>query len=382
MNWIIIPGLVFGYFSICFILVITPTAVASLGAQRIRRLVQFSSRLKKIPEASLKTQLRSGSIPISHIGDGSVNSSFVSKYPGRIVVVQCKQFPLCDIFLCGILHVSHNSIELVKDAVTTVRPDYVVLELCEERLFTLEELDSAPQDIKFSTIVSSMIKQRNFGKLSMDLLCWLQQKVGKLVGSKVGGEQYAASKSGHSIGASIILGDRSYSITVQRMMERLSKWEKCKIAVMLVWEVLTCSARRVSEYLKNSEADSSFVKDELEQLSKYFPSLADVLINERDEYLAQTISQVAQQGFLSGPTVIPGVQTDGSPFPHKRRSSIVAVLGAAHLPGVEARLRQGCVSPERIREISRSSKQQVSSWPGEGMLHAVNTTSLYRNIQL
>jgi hypothetical protein len=54
----------------------------------------------------------------------------------------------------------------------------------------------------------------------------------------------------------------------------------------------------------------------------------------------------------------------------------VAVLGAAHLPGVTRWLQQGGVSAARVRNISISSQHECT-WPGEGMLHVVNGTALY-----
>jgi pheromone shutdown protein TraB len=225
----------------------------------------------------------------------------------------------------------------------------------------------------------------------MDLLGWMQQKAAKLLGNKVGGEQCVAAREGHRVGAALILGDRSYGVTIQRMMDRLNTWEKMKISALLVWEVLTCNVLKVQDYLRRSEDEPHFVRDEMEELARSLPRVAEVLIAERDEYIAQTILEVARAGFVTTPSAFApflyeltslggddgsahAQQTRRPVLPHKRR--IVAVLGAAHIPGVTRWLQQGGVSAARVSNISASS-QHACTWPGEGMLQVVNATTLY-----
>jgi pheromone shutdown protein TraB len=174
-------------------------------------------------------------------------------------------------------------------------------------------------------------------------------------------------------------------------MDRLSTWEKVKISSLIVWEVLTCNVLKVQDYLRRSEDEPHFVRDEMEELARTLPRVADVVIAERDEYIAQTILEVARAGYItassavspstytsahsgSGERSVPVKQTTWPDAPRKRR--IVAVLGAAHIPGVTRWLQQGGVSAERVRNISTSS-QHACTWPGEGMLQVVNTTALY-----
>ena len=156
------------------------------------------------------------------------------------------------------------------------------------------------------------------------------------------------------------------------MMDKLTLLEKMKISFILIWETLTITVLKLRDYLQKSETDSTFIEDEIEQFTKYLPNVADVLISERDEYIAQTIHEVAERGF--GPTPPPGANI-------LHRGAIVAVIGAAHLSGVARCLRQGKVSPGRIREIASSSAVD-STWPGEGLLHVVNTTALYATTDL
>jgi pheromone shutdown protein TraB len=79
--------------------------------------------------------------------------------------------------------------------------------------------------------------------------------------------------------------------------------------------------------------------------------IADILINERDEYLAQSILESLSAASVS----FAG-----------RQGRLVAILGLAHLPGVQRVLQTGGVSAERLAVISSSSKHPVPNWPEGG----------------
>ena len=117
------------------------------------------------------------------------------------------------------------------------------------------------------------------------------------------------------------------------------------------------------------ELDEDFVKSEIETFGKYLPSLADVIIHERDEYLAQTILELIRVGYGHP-------QTGLSP----RKGNIVVVIGAGHLKGVQEGLQRGFASDERMRNISSSSIHN-STWPGAGYLQVVDTKILFPSIQ-
>jgi len=97
------------------------------------------------------------------------------------------------------------------------------------------------------------------------------------------------------------------------------------------------------------------------------PVFANVVISERDEYLAQTICEIAQIGFGQLPP--PGTH-------FYRKGKVVAVVGAGHLCGIEKCLLSGGSSLDRMMDISSSSRHN-STWPGRGMLHVIDPTQLY-----
>ena len=103
------------------------------------------------------------------------------------------------------------------------------------------------------------------------------------------------------------------------------------------------------------------------RFAKHMPVFASVVISERDEYIAQTICEIAQIGFGQLPP--PGTH-------FYRKGKIVAVVGAGHLSGIERCLLAGGSTLERMQDISSSSRHN-STWPGRGMLHVIDAAQLY-----
>ena len=116
-----------------------------------------------------------------------------------------------------------------------------------------------------------------------------------------------AVQSANEIDAEIVLVDRSIQTTFTRIYRKNSFFNKMKLIATLfsmIFDDSTVNEEEI-ENLKKSEV----LENALNEISKEFPDLAKVLINERDEVLAYKIKNA------------PG-------------KTIVAVLGAAHVPGV------------------------------------------------
>jgi pheromone shutdown protein TraB len=251
--------------------------------------------------------------------------------------------------------------------IRAIQPGFVVLELCEGRVDNLLEidLDEEASKVTLSQVVRTSLRERSVKTFGMGLLSWMQLKAAKVMGSKLGAELIMAAKEAHSVGATIVLGDRLYGVTIQRVFDKLGWVEKLKMAVIVLWEVVTMSFFRIKEYIRKTEDDSEFVKDEIARFSKHLPAIAQVIISERDEYIAQSLCEIAAVGFRQGRGWAP-----------TGRCAIVAVVGAGHLVGIQKHLAAGGVTLDRINEISSSSKQGTT-WPGKGMLQVVNPDILF-----
>lgn len=289
----------------------------------------------------------------------------LQKYKGKVIECQSSLYPHCTFLLCGTIHVTKASAAMVEEVIRATCPQFVMLELCEARVDSLVE-QQEQYNFTLQDIFQESYRTRSVKTFGMGLLSWMQLKAAKILGNQLGGEQTIAAKVGAQLGSMLVLGDRLYGITIQRVFDRLSLFGKFKVLIIFLWEIVTMSVLKLKEYIKKSEDDSTFIQKEIEKFGKYMPEVADTIIHERDEYMAQTLLEIARVGFGSG---------------HRRQAGkVVAVLGAGHLIGVQRLLEAGGISEERLYNISISSKHSTSCWPGRGSLQIVNTQSLYPEV--
>jgi len=280
-------------------------------------------------------------------------SHLLDRYKGKLVHCCIPKYPHCDIFLCGTLHIAKTSTEMVRDVIKEIKPHYVVLELCDSRLDNL--IEQEPVNITLFQVLKESLSNKSFKTLGMGLLIWMQVKAANIMGNKLGGELAMGAKEGASQNSILVLGDRQYSVTIQRIFDKLSGWDKVRMALILVWEVLTMSIFKLKDYISKTENDENFIEEEIQKFKKYLPVFADIIINERDEYIAQTICEIARVGFSR------------NKVSSQMTGKVVVVVGAGHLKGLQKWLSAGGVNDTRLMEISQSSKQ-TSCWPGNGSI--------------
>lgn len=302
----------------------------------------------------------------------TLEDALFTKYKKRFVCCNVPQYPNCDVYLCGTLHVAKTSSAMVQEVIQSIKPHYIVLELCESRIDSLHELEMNDNvaNMTLSSVLVMAMEERSFKTLGMGLLSWMQVKAAKVMGSTLGGEQAMAAKEGAILKSTIVLGDRLYGVTIQRIFDKLRFFEKMKMVVLLLWEVITMSVFKLKDYIQKTETDDDFIKDEIARFGKHLPTFAEIIVGERDQYLAQTLLEIARVGFNGGPHSI------ASPSLHPPRGRILAVVGAAHLAGVQRCLAEGGCSDSHINEISSSTRHN-STWPGRGMLQVVNSQALF-----
>lgn len=299
----------------------------------------------------------------------------IEKYGGKLTCIDSPLYPHCTIFLCGTLHVSNTSIAMVRDVIKQTNPHFVVLELCSEREDTLK-LSTGNEGRDLDTLVKiakHSWKNKSIRTFCVELFALMQWKGAQYAGTSVGGELAAAAEAAHRQGSVVVLGDRCYSVTMQRMEDRLSLWGKISMVLQLIVESLSISVRQVKEFLHSSD-DMSFVLSETADLLRSQPAIGHVVITERDEYLARNILDTVTMGF--------GPLPQGNDVTYSQKGRVVAVVGAGHLAGITRHLLRtngSAISDARMRELA-SSREQECTWPGLGKLLQVNTEKLF-NLQ-
>jgi pheromone shutdown-related protein TraB len=209
-----------------------------------------------------------------------------------------------EFILVATAHVSKESARLVKSVIEEEKPDTVCVELCQSRFQAIQQ-----QDRWQNTDIIKVIKEKkSFLLLSNLLLASFQKRIAKQFDVKPGEEMITAINTAESTGAQIHLADRDIRTTLSRTWRVMGFWSKIKLVFQL-----TLSLGQLDE-IKEEDIEKMKQQDVLETLlaevGKSLPALKSILIDERDQYLAEKIRTA------------PG-------------DKIVAVVGAGHIPGIQ-----------------------------------------------
>lgn len=242
-----------------------------------------------------------------------------------------------EIILVGTAHISKESIEDVKQCVTSEHPDCVCVELDEQRYKALTNEKQWQQ----LDIIEVLKSGKGFLLLANLVLAAFQKRIGSDVGVKPGDEMKAAVTIAEELSIKTELVDRPIHITLKRAWAKNSLWGKSKLLAALLSSAFSTeklSAEQIEALKDKSEMDGMMA-----EMAEYLPQVKEALIDERDRYLATKIWNA------------PG-------------KKIVAVLGAGHLAGTEAYLEQlknGTV-PNDVSDIAdvppKSALAKVSGW--------------------
>jgi pheromone shutdown-related protein TraB len=207
------------------------------------------------------------------------------------------------IILVGTAHVSADSVEEVRAAIRDEKPDRVCVEIDAGRFATMTE-DRSWEKLD---IVKVLKDGKGFLLLANLVLSSFQRRMGKSLGIKPGDEMKAAVEEAQAQGIAFSFCDREVQVTLRRAWSRSSLWNKSKLLASLLASTMSNEALTAEEI---EELKSKSVLEEMMgQLASFLPSVKEVLIDERDRYLATRIFQA------------PG-------------SRIVAVVGAGHCDGI------------------------------------------------
>lgn len=213
------------------------------------------------------------------------------------------------IVLVGTAHVSRESVALVEQVITAEKPDTVCVELCASRFQSIRRKDQWLE----MDIVKVIKEKKTFLLLSNLMLASFQKRIGDKLGVKPGEEMIRALDSAEATGATVCLADRDITITFSRLWRGTGFWNKTKLLYQLLGSVF--EAAEIEEKDIEAMKESDMLESLLAEMGKSQPMLREILIDERDRYLAQKIRTA------------PG-------------ETIVAVVGAGHVPGIRRYIEQ------------------------------------------
>lgn len=237
----------------------------------------------------------------------------------------------CDVTILGTAHISKQSVDSVEKIIQEEKPDTVCVELCETRLKTVKD----PEHWKKLDIFKVFKERKMYLLLSNLILSSFQKKMGK-GDVKPGDEMRKAISCGEEIQSKIIPIDREIQTTLKRSWGSVGFFSKMYLLSALIVSLLV--REDVSEEKIEEMKSEDVLKDLFSQLPSRYDEIKNVIIDERDIYLAQNIKDSA-----------------------KDSKKLFAVVGAGHLAGIMEHIeRENDLS--KLDQIPPKTLGQKVSW--------------------
>ena len=210
--------------------------------------------------------------------------------------------------LVGTAHVLKASVKEVEEAIKEHKPDIVAVELDEKRYEVLTNKQKWEE-----TPITDMIRGgKAFFFLAQVFLASIQRRLGKEFGAEPGSEMVAAISAAKSSNIRVELVDRDITITMRKAWRTMGLREKFR----LFWEF----SKAMVGYSDEEEIDLEEIMNEdaitmlIEELKEIAPSVTEILVFERDAFIAKKLSALSEEG------------------------KVVAVVGAGHVKGIQENL--------------------------------------------
>lgn len=248
-----------------------------------------------------------------------------------------------DIILIGTAHVSEKSVAEVKEAIGKYKPAIVGIELDKNRFKFLKDKAQAWKDLP----LTNLIKGRNvYFFMAQVFLGNMQRRLGEATGVEPGSEMLAAAVAAKENGAEIAFVDRDITITLQRAWRKMRFWERAKI----FWEIMKLVAPPDEDELE-VDIDELMKEDAISMMMKelqgFAPTVAEVLIHERDEYISKKILEASDQG----------------------KGKVLAVVGAGHLEGIKKHIEKARAGKRKLK-----SYEELEAIPKPGFSWTMSLT--------
>ena len=221
--------------------------------------------------------------------------------------------------LCSFAH----RVPQVREVVAAVRPASVVVELCPERARRLREGGGGEGGGLEAALGMLRSVAGGRGGGAFEALLKIVYRMFEKLGSKPGGEFAAALDECDTRGIPCIYGDQEASVTLAKLKAQISLPKL--LAIMARAPDLSAEQREVLLNMNSSSPEElverlktrAFVESSVKAMRSVSPDLAAILLDERDVILCEAIRK--------------------APGPR-----IVAVVGMAHMDGIERNWNKHC----------------------------------------
>tara|TARA_Y100000310_G_C20626870_1_gene786419 strand:- start:264 stop:935 length:672 start_codon:yes stop_codon:yes gene_type:complete len=207
------------------------------------------------------------------------------------------------ITVIGTSHISPKSVQTVRTVIKEEKPAIVAIELDMKRY---QHLMSKEQGGRISL---GAIRQIGITGFVIAVFgAWAEKKLGELTGSSPGQEMLAAVRAGKKEKAIIAFIDRDISITLSRLNKKITAKEKLRF----IGELITApfKKRKLAFDIRKVPTEE-LIEKLIGEVKVKYPNVYQVLIHERDIYMAKALNKLGETN-----------------------KKIVAVVGAGHEKGI------------------------------------------------
>ena len=212
------------------------------------------------------------------------------------------------IIVVGTSHISIESLNQVKETIEKNAPAIIALELDRNR---------------FNSILSPQRPSMNPFKVGVkfwiinNIGAFIEKKLGQKAGLEPGSEMKTAIKIAREKQLKIALIDQDIRITLNRLTSKFTLKEKINFALEVLKTPFATKQQRIKINLKKVPSDE-LIDLVITEVKKKFPTIYEVLINERNIYMANKLK------------LLKAYHPD---------ETIIAIVGAGHKKGIEELLK-------------------------------------------
>jgi pheromone shutdown-related protein TraB len=236
--------------------------------------------------------------------------------------------------LLGTAHVSRASVDAVREAIDSGAFDTIAVELDPHRLQALTDPDALAR--------LDLVKVLREGKTALFAanlgLAVYQRRLAEQLGIEPGAELKAAALEAQARDLRLALIDREVGLTFKRASQRLGWWGRAQLGGGLIAALFGDEQVGEQEIEKLKEGD--LLEASFGEFAEGNPALYEVVIAERDRYMAARLRESAADG----------------------AREVLAVVGAGHLQGLARQLREDTAPADEVRAALEAVKQK-SSFP-------------------
>lgn len=165
----------------------------------------------------------------------------------------------------------------------------------------------------------------------------IQKRIAEKYDVKVGSEMLAAVDAAQEIGAGVALIDMPSQVVFKKMLGSMSIKEKVYFFFGMIAGLFVGKKKLDKEMDRYQKSEGDY----MDAVSKEMPTLASVLIDERNEYMAKNLKEIEEEF-----------------------GSVVAVVGDGHVPGLVRDMKgKGVEDVEiiRLKNIRGEEKSEDNS---------------------